>query len=145
MNSKKIRKRYPKELLETKIRKQIDWTKTLENYEQRISICRREFFLDLHEAYVSDYNLHRSYPEGREKKSHIPILMKMAARHENIRILGAVSANRKNGEYMYLPKEIPKNAKIVYVGKENFITGKPESRYSIRRKDIVFFKFTSNP
>lgn len=131
---KQKRKRCPKELAETKFRKHIDWTKTLENYEKRISICRREFFEDLHETYVSDYNLHR-----KGQKSHIPILLKMAASHEGIRIFGSVSENKKNGEYIYLPKDFPENAKIVYVGKANFITDKPESRYSIRSKDICYF------
>ncbi len=137
LEEKKKRKRYPKEVIQTRFRKQIDWPKTLENYEKRISICRGVFFFDLHEAYVSDYNIHRKSPEEFQSQSHIPILHKITVHHD-VNILGVVSANQKNGKYMYLQEGIPQNAKIVYVGKANFITGKEESRYAIRQKDIVF-------
>ena len=108
--------------------KQIDVAKTLENYEIRLTQYPKKFFQELDEAYVSDYNSHWN------DVSHIPILIRITASHGFL-ILGQISAHQKKGEYVYCT---PKNAKIIYVGKQKAVAKRGESRFCIKQRDYAY-------
>lgn len=112
-------------------RKQIDWVQTLENYEIRISNYPKDFFLELNESYLSDY-----MKFCNSSFSHIPILEKICISHD-IHTLGHIYENKKNNSYVYLPKNFLENAKVIYVGQANHITGQKESRFAVSKQDII--------
>ena len=90
------------------------------------------FFLELEGVYVSDYI--KFCPNAL---SHMPILQKICLSHD-IHVLGHIPENKKNGSYAHFPEKFPENAKIIYVGQANHITGQKDSRFAVSNKDMAW-------
>ncbi len=122
--------------------KQVDWAKTLENYEIRLSQCRKAFFEELHGQYVSDFVTKKGL-SSNHRLSHVPILIKIAKRH-GIVIQGFFPANKRRAATNDNETNEPvRMSSVIFVGKANPLTGiKSDSKYAIRKEDFAYLEHT---
>jgi len=117
-----------------KTRKALDRQATFNRYRERL-LKECTDFQQLHNAYVTDFNLSKVLKEKNNSVVHHAEVLDQLTKQQGYKIKGFLSENKRNGKYV---EKVPEGAKRIYIGSANKGTGHEESCFSISKHDLVY-------